>query len=181
MINLIPRFTTRTHSLSAFNLRTAQPQRSLVILPYNHPFEYFKKDYQPRNDLRIVHPEPFESTKKTPLYFQITLKRSIIGMHWQKRYWLGVLFKKFSPLKRLRPRLVRPKVSVNTVIFREATPDVMDLILESKEALAVKNIWTEEEYREIGRKLLKAKALTDDELQVRRGYYKSGSLVNKTF
>lgn len=114
---------------------------------------------------------------KVPLYFQITLRRSLIGLPWNTRYALGVLFKKYSPAKRYRPGAVTVRISTNTVIYREATSDVADLVVQLKEVLAVRNVWTVEEYREGVKALLGKRALTEDELQARRGYYVVGSAI----
>jgi hypothetical protein len=170
------------------------PTRSKVLLPYCHPFEYFRGDTPSTGtELPTIHHPPrlsdlvtsvssanddeVKNTAKTPLYFKITLNRSVLGLPWYKRYWAGVLFKKYHPLKSVRPKSIKPKLSVKTVIFREATPEVVKMIVELKEILQVKNIWTEDEYRTEAKALLGKRALTPAELQTRRGYYKIGSLL----
>jgi hypothetical protein len=161
-----------------------------VILPAAHPFEYFRADWN-ANDPRlpsVPHPrlpgsvlDPQHATASAPsrpLYFQITLRRSLLGLPWPTRYAAGVLFKKYSPAKRYRPGVVDARISTNTVIFREASSEVAALLVQLKEIVRVENVWTVEEYRESVRKLLGKKALTETELQERRGYFVVKQLQN---
>ena len=106
-----------------------------------------------------------------PLYFKITLKRSLLGLPWHVKYAAGVLFKKYSPAKRYRPTRAKPEISTNTVLFREASTEVAELIVSLKELVLVENIWTTQQYRHHVRQLLGKQALTPQQLQLRRGYY----------
>ena len=146
-----------------------------MILPGSHPFEYFSDSWDAsRSGMpQIYHPEPSvtEDGSKGPLYFKITLMRSLIGIPWTKRYEAGVLFKKYSPLKRYKPGFVDPNLNTHTVVFREATPEVAKLILGLKEILEVENITSEDQYKIEAKKLLGRKAMTPQQIQEDRGYY----------
>lgn len=152
------------------------PQRTKVLLPSSHPFEYFRNNYDPaKARFAVHHPTPVSSN--TPLYYKITLNRSLIGLPWQKRYIAGVLFKYYAPHKSVRPKAVKPRISTQTTIYREATPETAEMILQLKEILKVENIWSAEEYRQSARPLLGKYGKTVEELQQHRGYYIEGSLL----
>jgi hypothetical protein len=155
-----------------------QQNRYKVILPSSHPHEYFRTNYNPSNIKFPTIPHPTPVAKDTPLYFRITLHRSLLGLTWRRRYVAGVLFNVYQPEKRLKPQVMNPRISAHTVIYREATSEVAELILELKEVLEIENIWTVEEYRNKVREDLKSKGLTIEERQERRGYFIEGSVVN---
>ena len=169
----------------------ALSKRTKVILPGHHPVEYFR-DAEPSVPLpQIHHPVPQElehqqqgnietaaetdkssiGELKKPLYFKIAINRSVIGLPWQQRYWAGVLFKRYQPSYRHRPKSIQPKLPINTTIFREASPEVAEMIMQLKEVVRVENVWTVDEYRRMARELLGKKALNPAELQNRRGYF----------
>lgn len=157
--------------------------RSKVILPKSHPFEYFQdswsNDHNTQGAPKIYHPQPAinpDTGDKAPIYFKIRTIRSIIGLPWNKRYEAGILFKKYSPRKQYKPKFVNPRINVNTVIFREASPEVAQLVFALKEILEVKNIWTVDEYRQEAKKLLGRAAMTPDQVQEDRGYYIVGNI-----
>lgn len=151
------------------------PVRTKVILPGSHPYEYFRDTWNPSDPSlpKIYHPEPVVHSDGTkgPVYYKITLKRSLIGLPWTKRYEAGILFKKYQPEKRFKPRKVDPRINTHTTIFREASPEVAQLILGLKEIVQVENIWTVDEYKVHAKKLLGRNAMTPEQVQGERGYY----------
>jgi hypothetical protein len=166
-------------------LAMTQQQRFKVILNGSHPFEYFKASWDPKNPRNppIHHPQPYTSPdgqKKGPLYFKITLKRSLVGTPWDRRLSAGILFKQYSPDLCARPKFVRPRISVHTVIYREASPEVAKLVLELKELVNVENVWTEEDYRREARSLLGRHGMTPEEHQAHRGYFVVGNVSRRS-
>lgn len=148
-------------------------KRTKVILPKHHPNDYFKSNWN--TSLSLV---PKQSSA-IPVYYKITLLRSLTGLPWSTRYSAGILFDKFSSLKKFKPKSVRPNLSTHTVIFKAPTEELATRLFELKEIIKVENIWTEEEYRTQAKCLLGSKALTSDELQQRRGYYVLKNAVEK--
>src|SRR5690606_8295649 len=122
---------------------------------------------------KIEHPEPHvnENGEKGPLYYKITLHKSTLGLSWKKRYEAGILFNIHSPEKRLKPTMPVKSISVNTTIFREASPEVAEFILGLKEIVNVENVWTEEDNRRMAKELLGKRAKTPDQVQRDRGFY----------
>lgn len=157
-----------------------------MLLTYSHPPEYFANEPTTATassdtlaDLHsqvVQHPTPIHDN--APLYYKITLRRSIIAMPWQKRYEAGILFKKYSPEKRYKPKMVQPRLNTHTTIYREATPEVADLILSLKEILDVENIWTVEEYKLSVRAQLGRRVKSPSEVQSERGYYVVGNAAD---
>lgn len=160
-----------------------QPIRTKVILPRSHPLEYFRRDWDPTNPKmpKIYHPQPqiLQDGSTGPLYYKITLIRSLIGLEWSRRLTAGILFKCYPTDAHCRPKKVRPKISTKTVVFREASPAVAKLILELKELVQVENIWTEEQYREEARPLIGKKARTLEEQCDHIGFRILGNLGDK--
>jgi ribosomal protein L30/L7E len=159
-------------------LFNASQSRTKVLLASSHPFEYFKSDYDPSKARFTVH-HPTPVSADAPLYFKITLNRSLIGLPWQKRYVAGVLFKHYAPHKCVRPKALKLRISTNTTIYREATPETAEMILQLKEVLQVENIWNENEYRQSAAPLLGKFGKTLEELQQHRGYYLVGNLIQQ--
>lgn len=89
----------------------------------------------------------------------------------------GVLFKKYAPHKSVRPKAIDPNINTHTTIFREASPEVAEMILDLKEVLKIENIWNEEQYRTTARELLGKYGKTAEELQQQRGYYVTRNLA----
>ncbi|KAI3632668.1 hypothetical protein MIR68_009310 [Amoeboaphelidium protococcarum] len=141
--------------------------RGVVILPRTHPYEYFSNQLN-AGAYEVKHPEP--AVQNAPLYYKITLTRSLLGMPWNKRYEAGILFKIYSPKKRYKPKSVKPNISCNTVIFREASPEVAELVYGLKELVKLENVWTEDQYKREAKEVLKSKAMSSDEQQELRGY-----------
>jgi hypothetical protein len=65
------------------------------------------------------------------------------------------------------------------VVFRECTPDVAEMILALKEVVKVDNVWTRDAYVAEHKKLLGKRAMTDQELQARRGFYVIDNAASK--
>jgi hypothetical protein len=85
------------------------------------------------------------------------------------------LFKKYQPEKRLKPRFIDPRINTDTTIFREASPEIAQLILGLKEVVQVENIWNVEEYKEKVKILIGREAMTPEQVQEQRGYYIVGN------
>lgn len=152
-------------------IRQFAPARTKVIIQSSHPHEYFHSSWDPSDKTKAAVHHPTPIAENTPLYYKITLHRSLIGLPWQKRYMAGVLFKKYAPHKSVRPKAIDPNINTHTTIFREASPEVAEMILDLKEVLKIENIWNEEQYRTTARELLGKYGKTAEELQQQRGYY----------